>query len=517
MSASIIAPLVISGSRKSDGTANASGKVWAYLPDTSTTTPLYSDPEATTIITQPIILDEGGRIPTATAPDGVFTQIQIRLYIEDSDAVVVSDSLFTPATATNVSLDNEGWTGPTEDDAWTALFSSLGGVDGKFQESAGATERTVKDKFAEQGVSVKDFGAEGDGVTIDTTAIQNAINEAKVLQTNVLFPSGEYRIDQALSLSSVNGVSFVGAGVDGTTIVTTSSTANVFTLNTVEGFTISGMTITATGTNSGSAISLTSGDTVVLRDILVDTSGGGTFLIPVVVSGGGVLIIQDCRLTAKDADATARALKLTNTNGVNIRGGFFNGLAGAAMEFAGTTSNVAVMASSFGRVGANIGILWTSGMTGTNFTVVGSNLRTGLGVLSTSFDLSSLATNPIFRQWGNEVDGYATTTATGAAVTPDMSRGSEITITANSGGAGVVTINAAIPGPATTMRGVRLTLKLVNALGGAAAVTWTLNGVYKLVGAVAPAGTDGTTTIVEFLRDVDATVWREVSRSNTTT
>jgi hypothetical protein len=315
-------------------------------------------------------------------------------------------------------------------------------------------------------------------------------------------------------------VTLVGVGSSASKIITSNTSANIFTLSSCTGFAIEGMTLTATGTNSASAISLSACNTIALRDIIVNTSGGGTFLIPVVTSSSStILSVTDCRLTAKAADATARALKLTGNTSVLVLGGLFDGLAGAAMEFAGTTSNVRVIGAAFGNTSANIGILWTSGMTGTDFTVVGCpTLRSAAGTITTPFDLSALSTNPRFRQWGNEVDGYATTTATGGAnVTPDLSRGSEITISATSGGAGIVNVLTPTPGPSSVMRGYDLTLKLVNALGAAAAVTWTLAGTYKLVGAAAPSGVDGTTTIVKFLRDVDATVWREVCRASTTT
>ena len=51
----------------------------------------------------------------------------------------------------------------------------------------GATATTVQDKLA-QTVSVKDFGAVGDGVTNDTVAIQAAINSGK----DLFFPAGTY-------------------------------------------------------------------------------------------------------------------------------------------------------------------------------------------------------------------------------------------------------------------------------------------------------------------------------------
>jgi hypothetical protein len=70
-------------------------------------------------------------------------------------------------------------------------------------------------------VNVKDYGAKGDGATDDTTAIQNAINAAKVQAQNrggtVYFPPGDYLISAPLVLprtggTPVNVVHLEGAG-----------------------------------------------------------------------------------------------------------------------------------------------------------------------------------------------------------------------------------------------------------------------------------------------------------------
>ena len=67
------------------------------------------------------------------------------------------------------------------------------------QGGTGSVNRTVETKLQEF-VSVKDFGAVGDGVTDDTAAIQAAINYG-VLQSNVvLMPSGNYLVTDTLDI-----------------------------------------------------------------------------------------------------------------------------------------------------------------------------------------------------------------------------------------------------------------------------------------------------------------------------
>jgi len=69
----------------------------------------------------------------------------------------------------------------------------------------GAATRTSSDKFADL-ISVRDFGAVGDGLTDDTTAIQNAL----AAHDCVLIPAGTFLIKSTLSLG--NYQSLIGLG-----------------------------------------------------------------------------------------------------------------------------------------------------------------------------------------------------------------------------------------------------------------------------------------------------------------
>lgn len=95
----------------------------------------------------------------------------------------------------------------------TTLASSIGSsYIGHLQSGAGAVFRTLQSKLRES-VSVKDFGAVGDGVTNDRAAIQAAFNHGK----SVYFPSGTYNVgdflasgERAIDLSGLgNGISIV--------------------------------------------------------------------------------------------------------------------------------------------------------------------------------------------------------------------------------------------------------------------------------------------------------------------
>jgi hypothetical protein len=75
------------------------------------------------------------------------------------------------------------------------------------QSGTGAVTRTLQDKGRES-VSVKDFGAVGDGVTDDTAAVQNAIAAAQAVSGAVKFPYGTYKITSSLTVG--NQVDIIG-------------------------------------------------------------------------------------------------------------------------------------------------------------------------------------------------------------------------------------------------------------------------------------------------------------------
>jgi hypothetical protein len=94
----------------------------------------------------------------------------------------------------------------------TSLVNSAGAVT-FLQAGTGAVPRSVQSKERDI-VSVKDFGAVGDGVTDDTAAIQAAVNAAEANRNNeIYFPVGNYVIAGTITIHG--GIRLIGSGAMG--------------------------------------------------------------------------------------------------------------------------------------------------------------------------------------------------------------------------------------------------------------------------------------------------------------
>ena len=120
------------------------------------------------------------------------------------------------------------------------------------QAGTGATARTVDSKLKDV-VSVKDFGAVGDGIADDTAAIQAALSAAK----SVFIPPGTYLISSMLQVFPTNALNFSITGVKGKS--TLKATGNNAILGPAGDFyaefaEISGITFTSSTGGQGTGI-----------------------------------------------------------------------------------------------------------------------------------------------------------------------------------------------------------------------------------------------------------------------
>ena len=183
----------------------------------------------------------GGTVTFATAPtDGVIVTLERRLPLErltdfleggDFSAQAINNELdFLIAAIQQVGSDQTGMLRYTSDEApaivelptKTQRANKVLGFDGSGDPVAvstegtmaapdftasgtGATARSSSDKFSDL-ISVKDFGAIGDGLTDDTLAIQQAL----AAHNNVFIPEGTFLITSAIALTDSQAL--IGAG-----------------------------------------------------------------------------------------------------------------------------------------------------------------------------------------------------------------------------------------------------------------------------------------------------------------
>ena len=158
---------------------------------------------------------------TITLPWAYDTSVGVEVFlsgVKQTESSLVFTDAYTVTLDTPVSADTP-FEVVASSGARSDLSSTLAGPGGSslvgfLQDGTGATARTVQAKLRDV-VSVKDFGAVGDGVTDDTAAIQAAI--LAVGNGAVFFPNGVYLISETLEITR-NSVSLVGSGRAAATI-----------------------------------------------------------------------------------------------------------------------------------------------------------------------------------------------------------------------------------------------------------------------------------------------------------
>jgi hypothetical protein len=149
--------------------------------------------------------DYGGTLAYSASRETVYVNGALQQRNVDYTADNGTSIVFTPALVLGDVVDVHcvnNAAGITTDQA-SGVYWTQGGV--------GAVTRTVDSKLKDV-VSVKDFGAVGDGVADDTAAIQAAITAN--LNGEVVLPKGTYKVTGSLSLNGFNGIiRFLGATI----------------------------------------------------------------------------------------------------------------------------------------------------------------------------------------------------------------------------------------------------------------------------------------------------------------
>lgn len=199
----------------STGAVLTGGKLYTYAAGTTTPAVTYTTSSGSTPWTNPVVLDAAGRV-SGSGEIWLTNGLIYKFVLKDSNDVLI-------ATYDNVVGIN-------------SIDASQVTYDPPFTNSVATN---VEVKLSEY-VSVKDFGAVGDGTTDDTIAIQNAINAlpSTVYGLNglvpgqfafgtlpaLVFPKGIYKITNALTFGAYD--KFVSE--DGAAIYQTDNTKNIF-------------------------------------------------------------------------------------------------------------------------------------------------------------------------------------------------------------------------------------------------------------------------------------------------
>lgn len=209
-----------------DGQPLEDGFIWigaANLAPITNPINVYWDANLTIPAAQPIRTLGGYAVNNGT-PARMYVNTDYSIQIQDkNNALIYSAPSATEryssvvvnlsVTAANVSYTPGGNSLLVATDVQDALdelsdntngSSVIGFIDGGLS----AVARTVEGKLRDM-VSVKDFGAVGDGVNDDTTAIQAALDATSF----VYFPKGEYLISAPLEMNTGNFVQGAGRGV----------------------------------------------------------------------------------------------------------------------------------------------------------------------------------------------------------------------------------------------------------------------------------------------------------------
>jgi hypothetical protein len=159
----------------------AGGKVYTYAAGTTTPQATYTSSTGATAHTNPIILDAAGRVPGGEIWLTNGSSYKFVIYTSTNVLIGSYDNISNPVFASDASLVT-----------YTAPYT-------------GAVATTVQAKLG-QIVSVKDFGAVGNGTTDDTAAIQAAVNalSASGKGGTVLLPAGTYKITSNISITWPN-------------------------------------------------------------------------------------------------------------------------------------------------------------------------------------------------------------------------------------------------------------------------------------------------------------------------
>jgi len=283
-------------------------------------------------VTDGVISDSGLPLNTATLTSQTEAFFPTR-------ALAIAASI--PTTITT--LTTSGYTNPG--DGGDAIYTKTGGpTTGGFQSLDGAFWAIAPSNF----MSVKQFGAKGDGLTDDTTAIQNAINFVIPVQlgsndfVNALqdkailyFPPGQYVIVTPLDFSGRTGGRVMGAGKLATQIFQNTNAVDCIHANGIAYFSFEAMGLFCQGGGNSASFDLDWTNTgngpnthsIVFRDIFFSCgqSNFGSYGLRIGKSNNQCSEISIYSCFFSNCTVAGISIEAANALNIEVYGGDFEG------------------------------------------------------------------------------------------------------------------------------------------------------------------------------------------------
>jgi hypothetical protein len=272
----------------------------------------------------------------------------------------------------------------------------------------GAVQRTALSKFRDT-VSVKDFGAVGDGVADDTAAFQAAINYVQTLNTfgggSVFVPAGRFVIT---GITITKACVITGEEIGSELICNTSSVAiSIQPIAAAQQYrtTISGLSFVQ-GTNSPTAFIEIGGgaydavNTIIERCHFTDCTatwcidvnrGYGTHINQCIfnfVTGGGVLLRQNAGLTDYSYVTKIEKSDFTtlSSNAIKIEGGGPTQIDGCVIEGISTGAAGILIGTAFAALSTTVMNSWFELNTGYDIQLASSVSTNTVLIINTTFN-----------------------------------------------------------------------------------------------------------------------------------
>ena len=216
------------------GSVLTGGKIYSYAAGTTTPETTYTTSAGNVAHTNPIVLNAAGRVASG-GEIWLTNNVIYKFLLKDSNDVLIAtyDNISNSSDASFIQYtpDANSLLAPGPLTVKSALDQitdedSGSSVVGFLQSGTGAVATTAQAKLREF-VSVKDFGAVGDGVTDDTVALQAAVNYCAATSKSLYVPPGTYIIS-ARVFQQTNGarITIFGAGYNSSILKAASTLTN---------------------------------------------------------------------------------------------------------------------------------------------------------------------------------------------------------------------------------------------------------------------------------------------------